>query len=114
MTPATKGDILAIERRQTTTFVNGGRTLHTWWELGVVESATRDGVVKTARGGPYRSLSTVHTKRSERWIPDHGIGNVMVAPRSSVDVDAIPDDVMTDTYVGLAEIRSALDPYRRA
>lgn len=113
MTAGKKGDLVAVEKITTATFAGGGRTTSIRWELGIVESATRDGVVRSARIGPFQSRCAIHRQNGAgQWIPEHGIGRVVIAPRASVDVASVPSDVLTAEYPGVEEIREAVGPYR--
>lgn len=109
--PARKGDLIAYQVHRS--YVTQDYKAMRWsvWRLGVVESASRAGVVRKVRQSGYDTVLAI-TDTNGRTAP--GIGLWAVAPRSTVDMAALmaDEDLWGQDLEDLAEVRAALQQYK--
>jgi hypothetical protein len=70
---ARKGDVVAIERRHSSTYVHGQTVRHSTWHVGRVESASRDGLVKSASADLPTESGRPFPMKFGEWERQHNV-----------------------------------------
>lgn len=109
--PARKGDLIAYQVHRSYVGQNYETVRWSVWRLGVVESASRAGMVRKVRQSGYDTVLTVIGPNGYT-VP--GIGRWAVAPRATVDMVALmaDEELWGQDLENLAEVRAALQQYK--
>lgn len=109
--PARKGDLIAYRLHQSYTTVDSTTEHWSVWRLGIVESASRAGVVRKVRQSGTDTVLTI-TNAQDRAVG--AVGLWAVAPRAEVDLDGLmaDEELWGQDLDDLASVKAAIAQYR--